>query len=234
MLPPACWHSVTQMQTKKVPEIFEAATPRKNSSGADYEAVSLRANQYRQRHHPDDGVQFIRQQAGREFQPTSRRRPARVQATRALHGVEAFNHMIGLAMKWAPDAQPARLEAVLTPETTGQNGKATIWRGYFASPGPRAVKTIVCSGSRRPDAPTRRHSELRPRAMMVPTTPMLRISPSYHFWRRPTPIKPSRSRSNTGGRHHQERRATTGHIRSTQRPQAERTRLVSHLRHQRA
>jgi hypothetical protein len=63
-------------------------------------------------------------------------------------GVEAFNHMIGLAMKWAPDAQPARLEAVLTPEATGQNGRATIWRGYFASPSRRAVKTIVCSGSR--------------------------------------------------------------------------------------
>jgi hypothetical protein len=68
-------------------------------------------------------------------------------------GVEAFNPMIGLAMKWAPDAQPACLEAVLTPEATGQNGKATIWRGYFASPSRRAVKTIVCSGSRRPDAP---------------------------------------------------------------------------------
>jgi hypothetical protein len=68
-------------------------------------------------------------------------------------GVEAFNRMLGLAMKWAPDAQPARLEAVLTPEATGQNGKATIWRGYFASPSRRAVKTIVCSGSRGHDAP---------------------------------------------------------------------------------
>jgi hypothetical protein len=68
-------------------------------------------------------------------------------------GVEAFNRMLGLAMKWAPDAQPARLEAVLTSEATGQNGKATIWRGYFASPSRRAVKTIVCSGSRGHDAP---------------------------------------------------------------------------------
>ena len=68
-------------------------------------------------------------------------------------GVEAFNRMLGLAMKWAPDAQPARLETVLTSEATGQNGKAAIWRGYFASPSRRAVKTIVCSGSRRPDAP---------------------------------------------------------------------------------
>ncbi|HEY6303278.1 MAG TPA: hypothetical protein VIX14_09450 [Terriglobales bacterium] len=68
-------------------------------------------------------------------------------------GEEAFNRMLGLALKWSPDAQPARLESVLTSETTGQDGKSTIWRGYFASPARRAVKTIVCSGSRRPDAP---------------------------------------------------------------------------------
>jgi len=42
---------------------------------------------------------------------------------------------------------------VLTTETTGQDGKSTIWRGYFASPSRRSTKTIVCSGSRRPDAP---------------------------------------------------------------------------------
>ena len=68
-------------------------------------------------------------------------------------GQEAFNRMMGLALKWSPDAQPARLESVLTAETAGQNGKSTVWRGFFASPRRRSVKTIVCSGSRRPDAP---------------------------------------------------------------------------------
>jgi hypothetical protein len=68
-------------------------------------------------------------------------------------GQEAFNRMMGLALKWSSDAQPARLESVLTSETTGQGGKSTIWRGYFASPSRRSVKTIVCAGSRRPDAP---------------------------------------------------------------------------------
>ncbi len=68
-------------------------------------------------------------------------------------GQAAFNRMMGLAMKWSPDVQPARLESVVTTETTGQDGKATIWRGYFASPARQSVKTIVCSGSRRPDAP---------------------------------------------------------------------------------
>ena len=38
-------------------------------------------------------------------------------------GQEAFNRMMGLALKWSADAQPARLESVLTTETTGQNGK---------------------------------------------------------------------------------------------------------------
>jgi hypothetical protein len=60
---------------------------------------------------------------------------------------------MGLALKWSPDAQPARLESVLTTETNGQNGKSTVWRGFFASPRRRSVKTIVCSGSRRPDSP---------------------------------------------------------------------------------
>jgi hypothetical protein len=68
-------------------------------------------------------------------------------------GQGAINRMLGLALKWSPDAQPARVESVLTTETTGQNGTATVWRGFFASPSRRAVTTIVCSGSRRPDAP---------------------------------------------------------------------------------
>ena len=68
-------------------------------------------------------------------------------------GQEAFNRMMGLALKWSPDVQPARLESVVTTEATGQNGKSTVWRGYFASPLRRSTKTIVCSGSRRPDAP---------------------------------------------------------------------------------
>jgi len=68
-------------------------------------------------------------------------------------GQEAFNRMMGLALKWSPDAEPARVESVLTTETTGQDGKATIWRGYFVSPSRRSTKTIVCSGSRQPDAP---------------------------------------------------------------------------------
>lgn len=61
--------------------------------------------------------------------------------------------MMGLALKWSPDAQPARLESVFTMEANGLDGKSTIWRGYFASPIRRSTKTILCSGSRQPDAP---------------------------------------------------------------------------------
>ncbi len=68
-------------------------------------------------------------------------------------GQEAFNRMMGLALKWSPDAQPARLESVVSTDATGQNGKQTVWRGYFTSPSRRSVMTIVCSGSRRKDAP---------------------------------------------------------------------------------
>ena len=68
-------------------------------------------------------------------------------------GQQAFNQMTGLALKWSSDAQPARLESVITTETTGQDGKSATWRGYFVSPSRRATETIVCSGSRLPDAP---------------------------------------------------------------------------------
>jgi hypothetical protein len=85
-------------------------------------------------------------------QPVSATKPA--SAEPALYtGQQALNRMMGLALKWSPDAQPARLESVLTTETTGKDGKSTVWRGYFASPNRRSTKTIVCSGSRRPDAP---------------------------------------------------------------------------------
>ncbi len=91
-------------------------------------------------------------------------------------GQAAFNRMMGLAMKWSPDAQPARLESVVTTETTGQDGKSTIWRGYFASPARRSVKTIVCSGSRRPDAPP---FGVSTRGPIMPITPNPPVS-SFH------------------------------------------------------
>ena len=68
-------------------------------------------------------------------------------------GQEAFNRMLGLALKWSADAEPARVESVLNTEATGQGGKSTVWRGYFVSPSRRSTKTFVCSGSRLAGAP---------------------------------------------------------------------------------
>lgn len=68
-------------------------------------------------------------------------------------GQEAFNRMLGLALKWASDAEPARVESVLNTEGTGQGGKATVWKGYFVSPSRRSTQSFVCSGSRLPGAP---------------------------------------------------------------------------------
>jgi hypothetical protein len=68
-------------------------------------------------------------------------------------GQEAFNRMLGLALKWSGDAEPARVESVLNTEATGQGGKSTVWRGYFVSPSRRSTKSFVCSGSRLAGAP---------------------------------------------------------------------------------
>src|SRR5260370_13463157 len=68
-------------------------------------------------------------------------------------GQEAFNRMMGLALKWSADAQPARLESVLTTETTGQTRNSTAWRGVFDSPRRRSIHDTRRSESVRPDSP---------------------------------------------------------------------------------
>lgn len=66
---------------------------------------------------------------------------------------DALNRMSGHALKWSTDAMPVHLRSEITSEANGQDGRATIWRGIFASPRRNTVKTFVCSGSRLPDAP---------------------------------------------------------------------------------
>ncbi|MBV9086823.1 MAG: hypothetical protein JO187_03240 [Acidobacteria bacterium] len=68
-------------------------------------------------------------------------------------GREAYERTTGLALKWAQDSQPVRLESILTSEATGQGGKATIWRAFYASPSRKSLKSFTCSGSRLPDSP---------------------------------------------------------------------------------
>jgi hypothetical protein len=91
-----------------------------------------------------------------ETKPTETAKPAAAAQSKdpvLYTGQEAFNKMMLLAKKWAPDALPVRLESSLTSEVTGQGGKSVMWTGYFASASHRAVKKFVCSGSREPSAP---------------------------------------------------------------------------------
>jgi len=66
-------------------------------------------------------------------------------------GKSCFTQMTGMAARWAPDAVPFHMESALNSESNGQNGKATIWRGMFASPTRRTYKVFTCSGSRLRD-----------------------------------------------------------------------------------
>ena len=59
------------------------------------------------------------------------------------------------ARQWARDAQPYRIESQPTADAKGKDGKASVWRSYFASPAQTGVKTFVWSGEDASDAPAR-------------------------------------------------------------------------------
>lgn len=67
--------------------------------------------------------------------------------------LQCLKQLEGQAHLWATDAKPFHLESDLTSESTGKDGKSTIWNVWFASPSRRSVRTFTCSGSRQPDAP---------------------------------------------------------------------------------
>jgi len=70
-----------------------------------------------------------------------------------LTGRVAFQKLFVTARSWAPDAQPFRLESETVTQAPGTDGKAGIWRGYFASPSKRALKPYLWSGISGPEAP---------------------------------------------------------------------------------
>ncbi len=59
-----------------------------------------------------------------------------------------LSQMTGFAARWQQDALPFHMESGLNAESTGHDGKSTIWRAMFASPGRRTYRTFTCSGSR--------------------------------------------------------------------------------------
>lgn len=66
---------------------------------------------------------------------------------------QCFNSMVNLAQRWQADALPFHLESDFNADATGQGGKATVWRGFFASRSRGMMRSFICSGSRLPDAP---------------------------------------------------------------------------------
>jgi len=70
-------------------------------------------------------------------------------------GRVAFQKTYIAARGWARDAQPYRLESQITADSNGKDGKAAVWRAYFASPVGRGAKPYVWSGTDAADAPSR-------------------------------------------------------------------------------
>jgi hypothetical protein len=69
----------------------------------------------------------------------------------ALYTAKAcFARMLDSAQRWQMDAMPVQLESELNDESMGHEGKATVWRARFASPGRQLLKNFTCSGSRLP------------------------------------------------------------------------------------
>jgi hypothetical protein len=67
----------------------------------------------------------------------------------------AFQKLYIAARGWNPDAKPYRLEATVTSDGNGQDGKWAVWRASFASATQRSAKSYTWSGSAADGAPPR-------------------------------------------------------------------------------
>jgi hypothetical protein len=91
---------------------------------------------------------------------------------------DCFSSMVNLAQRWDPGAMPFHMESEVNAEATGQDGKATIWRGFFASRTRGTMKTIVCSGSYLPSSPARGFTDT-PESPFPSNIPALMFDPTY-------------------------------------------------------
>jgi hypothetical protein len=82
-------------------------------------------------------------------------KPEPPKAPELLTGRVAFQKLFVTARSWAPDASPFRLESEPVKQAPGADGKAGLWRGYFASPSKRMLKPYLWAGMSGPDAPER-------------------------------------------------------------------------------
>jgi len=76
-------------------------------------------------------------------------------APELVTGRAAFQKAYIAARGWARDAQPYRLESLLTADSKGKDGKSAVWRASFASATQHGVKPFVWSGEVAPDVPSR-------------------------------------------------------------------------------
>ena len=68
-----------------------------------------------------------------------------------LTGRAAFQKIYIAARGWARDAQPYRLESMITDDSKGKDGKSGVWRASFGSPAQRGVKAYTWSGEASSD-----------------------------------------------------------------------------------
>lgn len=66
-------------------------------------------------------------------------------------GKNCLGQMANAAARWQPDAMPVHMESTLNAESTGHDGKSTVWRAMFASATRGTNRTFTCSGSRLKD-----------------------------------------------------------------------------------
>ena len=63
-----------------------------------------------------------------------------------LTGRSAFQQLYVSARGWAPDARPYQLQSQPTTDSKGKDGKATLWRGAFASTAQSSSRSYMWSG----------------------------------------------------------------------------------------
>lgn len=110
-------------------------------------------------------------------QPETAAAPAAAKEPTLYTAKQCFGSMVNLAQRWSPDALPFHMESELNSEATGQGGKATVWRVYFASPGRGTAKIFTCSGSRLSGAPALGFSDT-PESPYAANTPGLIFEPA--------------------------------------------------------
>ena len=77
------------------------------------------------------------------------------EAPEYITGRAAFQKLMISARSFSTDIQPFRLQSGFTADAPVAEGKAGIWRGYFASPAKREAKAYTWSGVSGENMPDR-------------------------------------------------------------------------------